>query len=107
MLQPQEVWSCEITDKSELKLDFNKGLWLRTIVKNNKTSMSDIWIPNINLMISQEIKNNNTNQKDIDIQTMNPLNVFYTIHQLRKMLVLPNITRPFVDRVTGNQHILH
>jgi hypothetical protein len=87
MLHPQEAWSCEIVDKPELGLDFNKGCWLRTIVKNNKTSMSDVWIPNIDLIISQEIKDNNTKQKDIDIQTTNPLNIFYTIHSLRAMLI--------------------
>jgi hypothetical protein len=102
MLQPQEAWSCEITDKSELGVDFNKGCWLRTIVKNNKTSMSDIWISNIDLMISQEVKNSSMDQKDIDIQTPNPLNVFYTIHLLRTMLVLPNTKRLFVNRITGN-----
>jgi hypothetical protein len=39
MLQPQKMWSCEITDKSELGLEINKGCWLKTIVKNNKTSI--------------------------------------------------------------------
>jgi hypothetical protein len=42
MLCPQEAWSCEITDKPELKLEFNKGCWLRMIVKNDKTSISDV-----------------------------------------------------------------
>jgi hypothetical protein len=34
MLGSEEEWSCEITDKSKLGVDFNKGLWLRTIIKN-------------------------------------------------------------------------
>jgi hypothetical protein len=55
MLWPQEAWSCELIDKSELGLEFNKVCWLRTIVKNNKTSISDIWIPNIDLMIYPQI----------------------------------------------------
>jgi hypothetical protein len=103
MLQPQEAWSCEITDKSELQIEFNKRLWLRTVVKNNKTSMSDIWVPNIDLMISQKVEDNNTEQTDIDTQTSNPLNVFYTIHLLKTMIVLPNTKRLFVNRITGNQ----
>jgi hypothetical protein len=93
MLRPQEAWSCETTDKSELQLEFNKGLWLRTIVKNNKTSMSDIWIPNIDLMISQKVEDNNTEQTDIDTQTSNPLNVFYAIHLLKTMIILPNVKK--------------
>jgi hypothetical protein len=60
--------SCELTEKSELGVDFNKGCWLRTIVKNNKTSMSDIWIPNIDLMVSQKIKNTDREQKGTDTQ---------------------------------------
>jgi hypothetical protein len=39
--------------------------------------MSDIWIPNIDLMVSQEVKNNNTDQKNLNIQSTNPLNVFF------------------------------
>jgi hypothetical protein len=86
-----------------LQIEFNKGLWLRKIVKNNKTSMSDIWIPNIDLMISQKTEDNNTEQTDIDTQTSNPLNVLYAIHLLKTMIVLPNIKRLFVNRITGNQ----
>jgi hypothetical protein len=104
MLKPQEAWFCELVEKPELQLEINKGCWLRTIVKNDKTNISDIWIPNIHLLIYQEsdIKNNNSKQKEIDIQTMaNLLNVFYTIHIMRKMLILP-VSRLFVDRVSGN-----
>jgi hypothetical protein len=78
MLCPQEAWSCEITDKPELKLEFNKGCWLRTIVKNDKT------------------------QFDENPQLVNPLNVFYAILLLRSMVIIPNIKRLFVDRLTGN-----
>jgi hypothetical protein len=65
MLHSQEAWSCEITDKQELKLDFNKGCWLRTIVKNDKTSISDIWIPNIDLLIGKSSTNNNDRIADL------------------------------------------
>jgi hypothetical protein len=85
-------------------LEINKGCWLRTIVKNDKTDISDIWIPNIDLLLSHkdEIKINNAKQKEIDNQTKtNPLNVFFTIHLMRTMLILPT-NRLFVDRVTGN-----
>jgi hypothetical protein len=64
MLRPQEAWSCEVVDKPELQLEINKSCWLRTIFKNDKTNISDICIPNIDLLISQEIKNNNVKQKD-------------------------------------------
>jgi hypothetical protein len=83
-------------------VDFNKGCWLRTIVKNNKTSMSDIWIPNIDLMVSQKNKNTDIKQKDTDTQASNPLNVFYAILSLRKMIIVPDIKRLFVNRITGN-----
>jgi hypothetical protein len=86
MLKPQKAWSCELVSKPELELEINKGCWLRTVAKNDKTNISDIWIPNIDLLISQEndIKNNNNKQKEIDIQIRtNPLNVFYTIHLMR------------------------
>jgi hypothetical protein len=63
MLGPQEAWSCEESVKQELKLEFNKGCWLRTIVKNNKTSISDIWIPNIDLLINKNLNNNNNNDE--------------------------------------------
>jgi hypothetical protein len=46
MLRPIEAWSSTIVQKPELKIQFNKGCWLRTITKNNKESFSDIWIPN-------------------------------------------------------------
>jgi hypothetical protein len=42
MLRLQEVWSCEVIDKPELQLKINSGCWLRTIVKNIKTSISYI-----------------------------------------------------------------
>jgi hypothetical protein len=87
-------------DKPELGLQINKGCWLRTIVKNDKTNISDIWIPNIDLLISQEVKNNNDKQKDQDIQIINFLNVFYSIHLLKTMIILP-VKRLFVDRITG------
>jgi hypothetical protein len=54
MLKPQETWSCELVSKPELQLEINKGCWLRIIVKNEKMNISDIWIPNIDLLISQE-----------------------------------------------------
>jgi hypothetical protein len=53
MLRPQEAWSCELVSKPELELEVNKSCWLRSVVKNNKTNVSDIWIPNIDLLISQ------------------------------------------------------
>jgi hypothetical protein len=70
MLRPQEAWSCELVSKPELELEVNKDYWLRTIVKNDKTNISDIWIPNIDLLISQENDNkvNKNKQKKIDIQ---------------------------------------
>jgi hypothetical protein len=101
MLRPQEAWSCELTDKPELRLEFNKGCWLRTVVKNNKTGISDIWIPNIDLMISQEVKDNDVDQKDTDNQITNPLNMFYAIHILKTMMILPNTKRLFFNRITG------
>jgi hypothetical protein len=33
----------------------------------------------------------------------NPLNVFYTIHLLKTMIVFKNTKRLFVNRITGNQ----
>jgi hypothetical protein len=93
MLRPQEVWSCEVVDKPELQLKINTGCWLRTIVKNNKTSISDIWIPNIDLLISQGVKDNINKQKNEEPQIINPLNVFYTIHLLRTMILLPTKRR--------------
>jgi hypothetical protein len=54
-------------------------------------------------MISQKAEDNNTEKSDIDTQTSNPLNVFYAIHLLKTMIVLPNINRLFVNRITGNQ----
>jgi hypothetical protein len=103
MLRPQEAWPCEITDKPELKLDFNKGCWLRMIVKNDKTSISDIWIPNIDLLISKNSTNNNDNEQlNENPQLINPLNVFYAILLLKSMVIIPNIKRLFVDRLTGN-----
>jgi ABC-type glucose/galactose transport system permease subunit len=56
----------------------------------------------IDLIISQKVKDSNTVQKDVNTQTTNPLNVFYAIHLLRTMIILPNINRLFVDRITGN-----
>jgi hypothetical protein len=53
MLGPIEVWSSTIVQKPELKIHFNKGCWLRTITKNNKESYSDIWIPNLNLLMKK------------------------------------------------------
>jgi hypothetical protein len=89
MLCPQEAWSCEITDKPELKLEFNKGCWLRTIVKNDKTSVSDVWIPNIDLLINKNSTNNNDNeQSDENPQLVNPLNVFYAILLLQSMIII-------------------
>jgi hypothetical protein len=104
MLRSQEAWSCEVVSKPELGLEINEGCWLRTIVKNDKTNISDIWIPNIDLLISykDEIKINNTKQKEIGNQAKtNPLNVFYTIHLLKTMTLLP-VKRLFVNRMIGN-----
>jgi hypothetical protein len=42
MLRPFEVLSSILVQKPELKIDFNKGCWLRTITKNNKESYSNI-----------------------------------------------------------------
>jgi hypothetical protein len=52
--------------KPELQLKINTGCCLRTIVKNDKTNISDIWIPNIDLLIFQEVKDNIGKQKDED-----------------------------------------
>jgi hypothetical protein len=103
MLCPQEAWSCEITEKPELKLEFNKGCWLRTIVKNEKTIISDVWIPNIDLLINKNPTNNNDNeQPDENTQLTNPLNVFYTILLLKSMIIMPNVKRLFVDKLTAD-----
>jgi hypothetical protein len=60
------IFPCEVVTKPELQLGINKGCWLRTIVKNDKTEI------------------NNARQKEIDNQTkINPINVFYTIHLLK------------------------
>jgi hypothetical protein len=103
MLGPQDAWSCEITDKPELKVEFNKGCWLRTIVKNDKTSISYVWIPNIDLLINKDSVNNNNNNEQLDEnpQLVNLLNVFYAILLLKSMIIIPNIKRLFVDRLTG------
>jgi hypothetical protein len=68
MLRPQETWFCELVSKPELELEINKNCWLRTIVKNDKTNISDIWIPNIDLLISHKnnIKIINNKQEEID-----------------------------------------
>jgi hypothetical protein len=101
MLQPQEAWTCEVVDKPELGLKFNEGCWLRTTVKNNKTNISNIWILNINLLISQEVKNIINQQKVKDSPVINPLNLFYSIPLLKTMILLPT-KRLFVDRIMGN-----
>jgi hypothetical protein len=56
MLRPIEAWSSELIQKPELKININKGCWLRTITKNNKESYSDIWIPNLNLLMKEKIQ---------------------------------------------------
>jgi hypothetical protein len=81
-------------------LEINTDCWLRTIVKNNKTSISDIWIPNVDLLISQKVKDNILKQKDENSQIVNPLSVFYTILFVRKMILIPT-KRLFVDRTSG------
>jgi hypothetical protein len=73
---------------------------LRIIVKNNKTSISDVWILNVDLLISQEVKDNIVKQKDEYSQIINPLNVFYTILLMRKMILIPT-KRLFVDKISG------
>jgi hypothetical protein len=40
MLRPQKNWSYELVSKPELELEVNKDCW--TIVKNDKTNISDI-----------------------------------------------------------------
>jgi hypothetical protein len=56
MLRPIETCSSTLIQKRELKIDFNKGGWLRIITKNNKKSYSDIWIPNLNLLMKERKK---------------------------------------------------
>jgi hypothetical protein len=55
------------------------------------------------LLILQEgdIKVNKDKEQKEDIQRkVNPLNIFYTIHLMRKMLILP-VQKLFVDKVSG------
>jgi hypothetical protein len=47
------------------------------------------------------IKNNNDKQKDEDSQTVSPLNVFYTIHLMRTILILPT-KKLFINKITEN-----
>jgi hypothetical protein len=54
MLRPKKTWSCELVSEPELELEINKGCWLRTIVKNDKMNISDISIPNIDLLILKD-----------------------------------------------------
>jgi hypothetical protein len=56
LLKPIEAWSSELIQKPELKINTNKGCWLRTITKNNKESYSDIWITNLNLLMRERKK---------------------------------------------------
>jgi hypothetical protein len=51
MLRLIETWSNELIQKPELKTNAKKGCWLKTITKNNKESYSDIWIPNIDILM--------------------------------------------------------
>jgi hypothetical protein len=98
MLRPIEAWSSTIVQKPELKIHFNKGCWLRTITKNNKESYSDIWIPNLNLLMkerkkldieiseSEEIMESFIKDNIIMNKEFNSLNIFESIQELLKML---------------------
>jgi hypothetical protein len=58
---------------------------------------------NLNLLISQKnsIKTNKNKHYEKYVQKrVNPLNVFYIIHLMKKILILP-VQRLFVDRVLG------
>jgi hypothetical protein len=50
----------------------------------------------------ERIYRKNINQKDMNTQASNPLNIFYAILLLRKMIIVPDIKRLFVNRITGN-----
>jgi hypothetical protein len=58
MLRFIEAWSSELTQKPKLKININKGCWLRTIIKNNKESFLDILISNVDLLRKERKKIN-------------------------------------------------
>jgi hypothetical protein len=53
MLRPIKTWSSELIQKPELKINKNKGCWLRIIIKNNKKSFLDIWIFIMDVLIKK------------------------------------------------------
>jgi hypothetical protein len=53
MLKLIETWSSELIKKPELKISNNKGCRLRTVIKDNKESYSDIWSPGMDILMKE------------------------------------------------------
>jgi hypothetical protein len=81
-----------LIQKPKLKINNNKVCWSRTLTKNNKKSDSDIWIPNIDILM-KKIKNINSiiNKSEEVMESfvkdsltmkkeVNILNIFELIH---------------------------
>jgi hypothetical protein len=56
MLRPIEAWFNELIQKPKLKINKNKGCWIKTITKNNKEKHSDICIFNMDILMKERKK---------------------------------------------------